>query len=159
MKDERWIIDKIEKNANLDIFFPFGINSIDVPEWCNSKAFNKIGYALLEPGRSLLGLELRAPLILSLSRHQKTVLAVVVLSFCRVAAPECFKPWHALIVEVLPHIPHEALDFVIRLIACDTHFRDTLFSSSGSSVVVRSLATSFAIQVQHQQNWHTLPSF
>ena len=153
MKDERWIIDKIEKNANLDIFFPFGINSIDVPEWCNSKAFNKIGYALLEPGRSLLGLELRAPLILSLSRQQKTVLAVVVLSYCRVAAPECFKPWHSLIIEVLSDIPHDALDFISRLLACDTQFRDTLFSRSGSSVVVRGLATSFAIQVLPCQHW------
>ncbi len=153
MKDERWIVEKIEKNANLDHFFPIGFTSIEIPEWCNSKAFHKLGIALLEPSRSLLGLELRAPLILSLSRHQKTVLAVVVLSFSRVAAPESFKPWHSLIIEVLPEIPHDALDFISRLLACDTQFRDTLFSRSGSSVVVRGLATSFAIQVLPCQHW------
>jgi len=146
MKDERWILEKIEKNAPLDFFFPSGFSSTELPEWCNAKAFNRLGSALLEPSRSMLGLELRAPLILSLSRQQKTVLAVVVLSFCRVAAPECFKPWHSLIIDVLPDIPHDALDFISRLLACDVHFRHTFFSMSGSSVVVRSLATSFAIQ-------------
>jgi hypothetical protein len=150
MKDERWILEKIEKNAPLDLFFPSGFSSSELPEWCNSKAFNRLGSALLEPSRSMLGLELRAPLILSLARQQKTVLAVVVLSFCRVAAPECFKPWHSLIIDVLPDIPHDALDFISRLLACDVHFRHTFFSMSGSSVVVRSLATSFAIQVQAQ---------
>lgn len=146
MKDERWIIEKIEKNSTLDVFFPAGFTSIEFSEWCNAKAFNKLGIALLEPCRSLLGLDLRAPLILSLSRHQKTVLAVVVLSFCRVATPESFKPWHSLIIEVLPEIPHDALDLIMRLLAFDAQFRDTIFSKSGSSVVLRSLATSFAIQ-------------
>ncbi len=147
MKDERWILEKIEKNSTLDLFFPSGFTSTELPEWCNSKSFNKLGSAFLEPGRSMLGLELRAPLILSLSRQQKTVLAVVVLSYCRVAAPESFKPWHSLIIEVLSDIPHDALDFVSRLLACDMQFRHTFFSKSGSSAVVRSLATSFAIQV------------
>jgi hypothetical protein len=156
MKDERWIIEKIEKNSTLDVFFPAGFTSIEFSEWCNAKAFNKLGIALLEPCRSLLGLDLRAPLILSLSRHQKTVLAVVVLSFCRVATPESFKPWHSLIIEVLPEIPHDALDLIMRLLAFDAQFRDTIFSKSGSSVVLRSLATSFAIQVLTCQYWHTL---
>jgi hypothetical protein len=147
MKDERWILEKIEKNAAFDLFFPSGFAATDLPEWCNSKSFNKLGSAFLEPSRSMLGLELRAPLILSLSRQQKTVLAVVVLSFCRVAAPECFKPWHSLIIEVLSDIPHDALDFILRLLAFDLQFRHDFFSKSGSSVVVRSLATSFAIQV------------
>jgi hypothetical protein len=95
----------------------------------------------------MLGLELRAPLILSLSRHQKTSLAVVVLSFCRVASPESFKPWHSLIIEVVSDIPYDALDLISRLLACDMQFRRTFFTKSGSSAVARSLATSFAVQV------------
>jgi hypothetical protein len=147
MKDERWILEKIDKNSALDVFFPAGFTSVELPEWCNPKAFSKLGIALLEPGRSMLGLELRPPLILSLSRHQKTSLAVVVLSFCRVAAPECFKPWHSLIIEVVSDIPYDALDLISRLLACDMQFRRTFFTKSGSSAVARSLATSFAVQV------------
>jgi hypothetical protein len=147
MKDERWILEKIDKNSALDVFFPAGFTSAELPEWCNPKAFSKLGIALLEPGRSMLGLELRAPLILSLSRHQKTSLAVVVLSFCRVASPESFKPWHSLIIEVVSDIPYDALDLISRLLACDMQFRRTFFTKSGSSAVARSLATSFAVQV------------
>jgi len=148
MKDERWILGKIEKNATLDTFFPAGFSSAELPEWCTVKALTRLGTALLEPGRSMLGLEPRSPSILSLSRTQKSVLAVVVLSFSRgVAAPECFKPWHSLIIEVLPDIPQDALEFISCLLACDIQFRLDFFSKSSASVVVRSLATSFAIQV------------
>ena len=147
MKDGRWILDKIEKNATLDTFFPSGFSSVELPEWCTVKVLTRLGTALLEPGRSMLGLELRSPSILSLSRKQKSVLAVVVLSFSRVAAPECFKPWHSLLIEMLPDIPPDALDFISRLLACDIQFRLDFFSKSTASVVVRSLATSFAIQV------------
>jgi hypothetical protein len=154
MKDERWILDKIEKNASFDVIFPAGFSSSELPEWCNSKTFNKLSIALLAPGRSILGLELRSPLILSLSDHQRSVLAVVILSFYRVASPECFKPWHALIIDMIPAIPHDALDLILHFLACDIQFRHTFFSKSGSSGSVRGLATSFALQVSLHSHAH-----